>query len=64
MEQKRENIEQIDKKKIDSNLIVDNQKSSERNISTGLIDDDPKPKKIIIVKIIIMIMLFKIFLDK
>ena len=45
MEQKRENIEQIDKKKIDSNLIDDNQKTSERNIQTGLIDNDVNPQK-------------------
>ena len=45
MEEKKENIEQIDKKKIDSNLIVDNQKTTERKISTGLIDNEVNPQK-------------------
>lgn len=45
MEEKKENIQQIDKKQIDSNLIVENIKSSQRNIPTDLIDDDPKPQK-------------------
>ena len=44
MEEKKENIQQIDKKQIDSNLIVENIKSSQRNIPTDLIDE-PKTSK-------------------